>query len=93
MLSDEDCVVGEQGGIEGELYAGDVEAAVFGEWVIALDEQGYESKGGDTCEPQGVLPGRGLRGDGCGGVRGDVVHRSSLAASGRYNDGRTDEQR
>jgi hypothetical protein len=42
MLGDEDGVVGEEGGVEGILDAGYVEAAVFGEWVIALDEQRNE---------------------------------------------------
>ncbi len=38
VLGDEDRVVGKEGGVEGVLDAGDVEAAVLGEWVIALDE-------------------------------------------------------
>ena len=93
MLGDEEGVVGEERGVEGVLDAGDVEASVFGEWVIALDEERDEGEGGDEREPQGVFPGRGLRGGGYGGAREDVVHRSSLAGSGRYNEGRTNKQR
>jgi hypothetical protein len=42
VLGDEGGVVGEEGGVEGVLNACDVEAAVFGEGVIALDEKGSE---------------------------------------------------
>jgi len=39
VLGDEGCVVGEEGGVEGVLNAGDVEAAVFGEGMVAVEEQ------------------------------------------------------
>ena len=41
VLADEDGVVGEEGGVEGELDAGDVEAAVLGERVVAVEEDGW----------------------------------------------------
>jgi hypothetical protein len=39
------------------------------------------------------LPWPGLPGDGCRRAHDGLVHASSLAASGRYNKHRTEEQR
>jgi len=93
VLGDKEGVVGEEGGVEDVLDSGDVEAAVFCERVIALEEQGEESEGGDKYAPERVLPGRGLGGDGCRRAHGGGVHADSLAASGRYNEVRSDEPR
>lgn len=92
VLGDEDRVVRKEGGVEGVLDSGDVESAVLCERVIALEEQGEESEGGDEYEPARVLPGRGWGGDGCRGARDGGVHADSLAASGRYNEVRTMSQ-
>jgi hypothetical protein len=93
MLRDEDRVVRKEGGVERVLDARYVKAAVFRERVIALDKQGGEGDRGDENKPEGVWPRSGSSGHSCDGVRSGVVHRSSLVASGRYNGGRTDEQR
>ena len=47
VLADEDGVVREEGGVEGELDAGDVEAAVFGERVVAVEEKGDQRERGE----------------------------------------------
>jgi uncharacterized protein (TIRG00374 family) len=93
VLGDKDGVVGVEGRVEGVLDARDVKAAVFRERMVALNEQRGERESGDENRPEGVWPRSGSNGHSCGGVRDGVVHRSSLAGSGRYNEGRTDGQR
>lgn len=56
MLGDEDSVVGKEGGVESVLDAGDVEAAVFGEGVVAVEEEGDESDGEGEKWPGGAGP-------------------------------------
>ena len=89
VLADEDGVVREERGVEGELDAGDVEAAVLGERVIAVKEKGDEGECGEERKPDGASP--GFRGRWCCRPRGSVMHSSSLDGAGRYNTYRTDE--
>ncbi len=74
VLCDEDGVVGEERGVEGVLDASDVEAAVFGERVVAIEEQGEDGEGGDDACPEMARPGLlAWRVD--GGRSGGVLHR------------------
>jgi hypothetical protein len=59
VLGDEGGVVGEEGGVEGVLDACDVKAAVFGEGMVALDEERKhrESKQGKAHTPRREQPG------------------------------------
>ncbi len=67
VLADEDGVVREEGGIEGELDAGDVEAAVLGERMIAVEEK---REGGECDHDKAHRPGRKrVGGQGWGGTR------------------------
>jgi hypothetical protein len=93
VLADEDGVVREEGGVEGELDAGDVEAAVLGEWVIPVEEKRGEGERGEDHQPEGASPGGRLRGRRCRGMRGGVLHATSVPGAGRYNEHRTNEQR
>jgi hypothetical protein len=60
VLGDEGRVVGEERGVERVLYAGDVEAAILGEGMVAVDEQREERKRCEDREPSSPPPGRGL---------------------------------
>ncbi len=46
VFADEGGVVREEGGVEGELNAGDVETAVLCEGMVAVDEESDEGQGG-----------------------------------------------
>ena len=55
VLGDELGEVREEGGVERELDAGDVEAAVFGERVVAM----YQKRSERECGEQGAPANRG----------------------------------
>lgn len=57
VLADEDGVVGEERRIERQLNASYIETAVFGEGVIAVDEEGNESENKEEQMPGGGFPG------------------------------------
>jgi hypothetical protein len=93
MLADEDGVVREERGVEGELDAGDVEAAVLGEGVIAVEEKRGEGECDEERLPDGVPPGFGWCRRWFRRPRGSVMHSYSLDGAGRYNKPRTKKQR
>ena len=57
VFADEDGVVGEERWVEGELDAGDVEAAVLGEGMVAMHEQDEEREHGEKKKPARARPG------------------------------------
>ena len=56
VLGDEGRVMRKERGVEGVLDAGDIEAAVFGERMVALDEQ-REGRQGKSHRPGRDQPG------------------------------------
>jgi hypothetical protein len=91
VLADEAGVVREERGVEGELDAGDVEATVLGERVIAVEEKCGEGERGEERPPDGASPELGRCRKWRWRPRGSVMHSSSLDGAGRYNKHRTDE--
>jgi len=57
MLGDEGGIVREERRVEFPEDAGDIEAAIFGKGVIAVDEQDEEREHGEQHEPAGGRPG------------------------------------
>ena len=58
MLGDEGSVVREERGVEFPEDSCDVEAPIFGEGVVAVDEQDEERKRGEQQKPERGRPGR-----------------------------------
>ena len=58
MLGDEGGVVREERGVEFPKDARDVQAAVFGEGVVAVDKQDEERERGEQQKPARGRPGR-----------------------------------
>lgn len=58
VFGDEDGVVRKERGVEGILDAGDVEAAVFGEGMVTIEQEGDEGERDQEEEPRRAGPGR-----------------------------------
>jgi hypothetical protein len=56
VLADEAGVVRKEGRVEGVLDAGDVEAAVFGEGMVAVDREGAGGESAEQESPCGARP-------------------------------------
>ena len=52
VFADEVCVMRKEGGVERVLDASDVETAVFGEGVVAVDAEGAEGEDAEECGPE-----------------------------------------